>query len=294
MGGVRRALRGAWTLLPRQLDFVRFNQQPTATPAPRRSPTERVRLLEETLEEYLDTLGPWHHRTIAARNNLAAAYVQRGRNADAAAEFERALADCRQVLGEGTQQTDVIAENLAYCYEDATRWDDAAALWEKLVQYRTSRLGTTAQETVTARTGLAHAYRRTGQVDAAVAHAERAVDDAESADGARVEQLRIGLARAYRDAGQLDAGIRQLRMVYARRRQRLGSAHADTLGLRHRLGRWQHKAGHSEEAASTLHGAYRVALSASGDPEIRLITLRLRRDLARTHRELGRDLGDLR
>jgi ATP/maltotriose-dependent transcriptional regulator MalT len=105
--------------------------------------------------------------------------------------------------------------------------------------------------------------------------------------GEQAESLRIGLARAYREAGSLDAALRQLRMVLAQRRNRLGAVHADTLALRHRLGQWQREADRSTEAVETLRTAYRDALSAAGDPEIRLLALRIRRDLARAYRGAG-------
>lgn len=285
-----RALQRAGRWLPRQVGSdTALPSSSRPYPAAGRTPAQRATRLEQVLNEYLDTLGARHHRSIAARNNLAAQYSQLGRTEAAVAEFERALADAREALGDRDPQSDVIRENLAYCYEDARRFGDAAALWEALVQQRSQNFGARAVETVNARASLAAAYGKTDQLEAAVAHAERAVEDATLLSGERLEQLRIGLTRAYRDAGQIDAAVQQLRMVLAQRQHRLGAAHADTLALGHRLGRLQLEAGRSEDAATTLRGAYKDALSASGDPEVRLLALKIRRDLARSYRSAGRD-----
>ncbi|RCV52465.1 tetratricopeptide repeat protein [Marinitenerispora sediminis] len=259
-----------------------------AAPGSGATPAQRAAWLERTLHEYVDTLGADHPRSIAARNNLASKYAQIGRRTAAIEQFERALADSVSALGEEHPQTDVIRENLALCYEDAARYADAGAQWEVLLQQRQQRLGASAAETVTARTRLAYAYRRTGRSDAAIAHYERAIEDSTGAASEELENLRIGLGRAFRAAGRHDDTVQQLRMVLAQRRRRLGGRHHDTLVIHHQLGRAYRDAGRDPEGIEALEATYRNCLSAAGDPEVRMLAMRVRRDLAGAYRAVGR------
>ncbi|MFD0776294.1 tetratricopeptide repeat protein, partial [Streptomonospora algeriensis] len=243
-----------------------------------RTPAMRAAALEEILEEHFASLGSEHPRTIAARNNLASKYAQIGRRGAAVAQFEQALSDAVVTYGENHQQTDVIRENLAWCYEDSGRHADAAEQWEALLKRRDEHLGPVAADTVTARSRLAINYRKSGRYDAAIAHYEKAIEDA-GVPEAR-EDLRLGLSLAFGALGRDEDAIQQLRMVLAQRRRRLGTRHLDTLLVQHRLGRAYTQADRLEDAVDTLRGAYLNGLYASGDPDVRMLTLRLRRDLA--------------
>ncbi|WP_394330061.1 tetratricopeptide repeat protein [Marinactinospora thermotolerans] len=257
-------------------------------PPPGQTPAQRAAWLERVLHDQIERFGAQHPRTIAARNNLASKYAQIGRRSAAIEQFEVALADSVAVLGEEDDQTDIIRENLAWCQEDAGRFHDAATNWEVLLQQRLQRLGPTAVETVTARTRLASAYRRTGRPDAAIAHFERAIEDSTGASAEETESLRIGLALALRGSGRFDEAIPQLRMVLAQRHRRLGARHYDTLAIHHQLGLAYLQASRPGEAVETLERAYRNCLAAAGDPEIRLLTMKVRRDLAGAYRVAGR------
>ncbi|MUL43497.1 tetratricopeptide repeat protein [Streptomonospora sp. PA3] len=243
-----------------------------------RTPALRAAALDEILQQHIASLGSDHPRTITARNNLASKYAQIGRREAAVAQFEQALADAEAAYGQAHEQTDVIRENLAWCYEDAGRHGEAAEQWESLLKRRDEHLGPVAADTVAARSRLAINYRKSGRYEAAIAHYEKAIEDA-AVPEAR-EDLRLGLSLAYASAGRDDDGIQQLRMVLAQRRRRLGSRHMDTLLVQHRLGRAYTQAGRLDDAVETLHGAYFAGLSAAGDPDIRMLTLRMRRDLA--------------
>ena len=89
-------------------------------------------------------------------------------------------------------------------------------------------------------------------------------------------------------AGRYEEAISQLRMVLAGRRRRLGKGHLDTLAVHHRLGRSHTQAGRPDHAVEVLREAYRAALNSSGDPEVRRLTVRLRRDLAGAYNAAGR------
>ncbi|GAB3445215.1 hypothetical protein GCM10027570_15050 [Streptomonospora sediminis] len=283
------SLLAIWRSLLRKTGFAPADPATATRAADReqgRTPALRAAALEQTLHEHVASYGSADPRTITARNNLASKYAQIGRRAAAVAQFEQALEDAVSAYGEAHQQTDVIRENLAWSYEDAARHGDAAEQWETLLKRRDEHLGPVAGDTVAARSRLAISYRKSERYDAAIAHYEKAIEDA-GVPEAR-EDLRLGLSQAYSSVGREDDGIQQLRMVLVQRRRRLGSRHLDTLIVQHRLGRAYTHAGRLEEAIETLRSAYFNGLGAAGDPDIRMLTLRMRRDLASALSALGR------
>ncbi|MBB6171296.1 tetratricopeptide (TPR) repeat protein [Nocardiopsis mwathae] len=283
-----------WRALLRKTRFVSSETRANGAPSPVRVPTEgpgqtpalRAASLERTLKDHIERLGTEDPRSITARNNLASKYAQIGRREAAVAQFELALDEAARAFGEDHPQTDVIRENLAWSYGDVGRHADAAEQWEALLKHRHENLGPVAADTVTARSRLAVSYRRSGRHDAAIAHFERAIEDAAVPEDR--ENLRLGLSLAYNAVGRFDDTIQQLRMVLAQRRRRLGSRHLDTLVIHHRLGRAYTQAGRSAEAVETLQAAYRNALAEAGDPEIRMLTMKMRRDLAGALSACGR------
>ncbi|WP_412759342.1 tetratricopeptide repeat protein [Nocardiopsis rhodophaea] len=283
-----------WRSLLRRTGFVSadtpIGENPVTVrvpaPDPGETPALRAASLERTLNDHLDELGAEDPRSITARNNLASKYAQIGRREAAVAQFELALEQAVRVFGDDHAQTDVIRENLAWSYGDVGRHADAAEQWEALLKHRQEHLGPMAADTVAARSRLAVSYRRSGRHDAAIAHFERAIED--SAVPEDRENLRIGLSLAYSGVGRFDDTIQQLRMVLAQRRRRLGNRHLDTLVIHHRLGRAYTQAGRSAEAVETLQAAYRSALAEAGDPEIRMLTMKMRRDLAGALSACGR------
>ncbi|MEU3306404.1 tetratricopeptide repeat protein [Nocardiopsis sp. NPDC006832] len=247
---------------------------------------KRAVVLERTLQSLVERLGTEHPDTITARNNLATKYAQMGRRQAAVQQFELALAEAVSVYDEEHPRTEIIRENLAWAYEDAGRPADAAGQWETLLCQREGQFGPADEDTVEARMRLAVCYRRSGRLDASVAHYERAIEDVASTK--RREELRLGLSAAQSMSGRYEEAISQLRMVLAARRRRLGKGHLDTLAVHHRLGRSHTQAGRPDEAVEVLREAYRVALNSSGDPEVRRLTVRLRRDLAGAYNAAGR------
>ncbi|MBB4932157.1 tetratricopeptide (TPR) repeat protein [Lipingzhangella halophila] len=250
------------------------------------TPAMRAAALERTLQQAVDAYGSADPRSITARNNLAGKYAQIGRRAAATSQFEQALTDAVVTFGDDHEQTDVIRENLAWTYEDAGRFDDAASQWESLLSNREQSLGSTAGDTVTARARLAQCYRRSGRPDAAIARFEQALEDSSSAE--ERDGLRLGLSMALTAAGRHNDAIHQLRIALAHRQRRLGSRHHDTLMVHHRLGRAYTQAGRANEAVDTLRLAYRHGLAVAGDPDIRVLTMRMRRDLAGALSAAGR------
>ncbi|MEV2277303.1 tetratricopeptide repeat protein [Nocardiopsis sp. NPDC049922] len=256
-------------------------------PAPTaQSGGRRAASLERTLQSLVERHGTEHPDTITARNNLATKYAQMGRRQAAVQQFQLALGEAVSVHGDEHPRTEIIRENLAWALEDAGQPTEAAAQWEILLREREEQFGPADEDTVEARSHLAACYRRDGRLDAAIAHYERAIVDVATTE--RREELRLGLSMALSLAGHCEAAIGQLRTVLLARRRRLGKGHLDTLGVHHRLGRAFTQAGRPDEAVEVLRDAYRVALNSSGDPEVRRLTLRLRRDLAGAYNAAGR------
>lgn len=274
-------------ILPGGIDTARADSAPP--PVVGATPTARAAWLEQQLQEYEDTLGARHHRSIAARNNLATKYAQVGRRQEAIGQFERALTDSVAVLGAANSQTDVIRENLASTLDDVRRYPEAAEHWLELLRQREEAAGAEDAATVHARGRLATAYRKTGQLDSAVVHFERALTDSPETSGERAESLRVGLALTHRAAERYEAAAQQLRIVQAQRMRRLGPRHVDTLTVQLHLGRLQLTAQRLAAATRTLERAYGEGLTASDDPDVRVLTMRLRRELAQAYRATGRD-----
>ncbi|RNL85039.1 tetratricopeptide repeat protein [Halostreptopolyspora alba] len=250
------------------------------------TPAMRAAALERTLQETVEVHGSTDPHSVTARNNLASKYAQIGRRAAAISQFETALADAVAAFGDDHEQTDVIRENLAWSYEDAGRFDAAAGQWESLLSHREQSLGSTAGDTVTARARLAQCYRRSGRPEAAIARFEQALEDSSAPE--ERDSLRLGLSMALTAAGRHNDAIHQLRIALSHRQRRLGHRHHDTLVVHHRLGRAYTQAGRMAEAVDTLRLAYRHGLAAAGDPDIRVLTMRMRRDLAGALSAVGR------
>ncbi|GAA3973343.1 tetratricopeptide repeat-containing protein [Thermobifida alba] len=251
-------------------------------------PPERTAALERALAECAEQRGQDHPDTIAARNNLAGRYAATGRRDAALAQFERALDDAVRVLGEQHPLTEVIRENLALCHEDAARFAEAAHHWQLLLDQRTARLGRHATDTLLTRARLAAACRRTGRLAEAAEHYRGVLEQHSAFSAEEVEAWRLGLALTLRRAGRADEAREQLRTVLSQRSRRLGARHPRTLAVHHQLGLAYAHAGRPEEAARVLREAYLRCLAAAGDPDVRLLSLRIRRDLAAAYRAAGR------
>ena len=107
-------------------------------------------------------LGPDHPDTLSAQNNLALAYQQKGRAAEALALFERALAGRERVLGVDHPDTLSSQSNLAIAYQEAGRFAEALALFEQTLAACARVLGPDHPKTLISRANLASAYRDAG------------------------------------------------------------------------------------------------------------------------------------
>uniref|UniRef100_UPI000584E98C tetratricopeptide repeat protein n=1 Tax=Nocardia testacea TaxID=248551 RepID=UPI000584E98C len=78
---------------------------------------EAIPLLERTLADCEQALGPDDPNTLSSRNNLAGAYKLAGRTAEAIPLLEQTLADCKRILGEEHPNTRMVRRNLSAVLE---------------------------------------------------------------------------------------------------------------------------------------------------------------------------------
>ena len=119
--------------------------------------------LSDAVDLLDETLGPDHPRTLAARNNLAAAYRSAGRLDQAIDLFEQTLTDSLRVLGPDHPHALAARNNLADAYWSAGRLDQAIDLFEQTLTETLRVLGPDHPNTRIFRDNLVDAYRAVGR-----------------------------------------------------------------------------------------------------------------------------------
>ena len=183
-------------------------------------------------------LGADHPDTLAAHMNLAYAYRDAGRLAEAIPLFERTLADCEQILGDTHPNTLTLRNNLATAYQAAGRLAEAIPLFERTLADRERVLGDTHPDTLISRNNLADAYQAAGRLAEAIPLVERTLADREQILGdthPNTLASRNNLATAYQAAGRLAEAIPLYERTLADREQILGDTHPNTLTSRNNL-----------------------------------------------------------
>ena len=140
-----------------------------------------------------------------SRGNLAVAYREAGRIAEAIPLFERTVAARERVLGADHPDTINSRNNLAAAYREAGRVTEAIPLVEQTLAARERLLGADHPSTLNSRNNLAAAYREAGRVTDAIPLFEQNLAACErllGADHQRTIGTRNNLAVAYRDAGR--------------------------------------------------------------------------------------------
>ena len=111
-------------------------------------------------------LGPGHPDTIRAQNDLALAYREAGRVAEAVPLLERALAAEEQLLGAGHPSTLASRNNLGSAYRATGRPAEAVALFEQNAAACEALLGADHPKTVASRHSLELARQESAQAAA--------------------------------------------------------------------------------------------------------------------------------
>ena len=194
-------------------------------------------------------LGAGHPDTLTAQNNLAAAYRDAGRLAEAIPLFERTLAARERLLGPDHPSTVNSVGNLANAYRDAGRLAEAIPLFERALTARERLLGSDHPGTLRFRNKLASAYRRTGQVGKAIPLAERILASRErmlGADDPKTLAARNNLAAAHLEAGMAAEAVPPFEQTLATCERQLGADDPRTRATRNNLARARREAGPAE------------------------------------------------
>jgi tetratricopeptide (TPR) repeat protein len=219
---------------------------------------QAVELGESLVADCERVLGADHVDTLAARGNLANAYLDAGRVAEVVPILEGTLADFERLLGPDHPDTLTARGNLALAYRDAGRIVEAVLVQEQALADRERVLGADHVDTLAARGNLANAYLDAGQIAEAVPLLERALADFERVMGAGhsfTEDYRARLAFAYQRAGRVTEAIALYGRALAVFERLLGDDHPDTLAARADLALAYRDAGRSAEAVLLLEQA---------------------------------------
>jgi hypothetical protein len=180
-------------------------------------------------------LGPDHPDTLAAWNNLALAYQEAGRTAEAIRLHERALAGRVRALGAEHLDTLASRNNLAIACQQVGRTAEAIRLHERALAGRVRALGPGHPDTLASRNNLAIACQQMGWADEAITSFRRALAGRERMLGpGHPDTLasRNGLAAAYLEVGWADQAITLFEQVLAGRVRVLGPGHPSTVSSR--------------------------------------------------------------
>jgi tetratricopeptide (TPR) repeat protein len=122
------------------------------------SAEQAIAVGEPLVEDYERLVGN-HPSTLAARNNLAAAYRTAGRTSEVIPLLERTLSDRERLLGPDHPDTLASRNNLGNAYRTAGRVAEAIALHERTVADMERLLGPDHPSTLISRSNLALAYQ---------------------------------------------------------------------------------------------------------------------------------------
>ena len=198
------------------------------------SPAQAIPVGERLLADQEQALGPDHPDTLAARNNLAAAYRVAGRTSEAITLYEQNLAARERILGPDHPATLLSRNNLAEAQQVAGRTGEAIPLHERVLAARERIQGPDHPDTLTSRHNLAAAYRVAGRTAEAITLNEQVLAARERILGPYhpdTLRSRNNLAEAQQAVGRTGEAITLYEQVLAARERIQGPDHPDTLTL---------------------------------------------------------------
>ncbi|MFI9453528.1 tetratricopeptide repeat protein [Amycolatopsis sp. NPDC052450] len=209
----------------------------------------------ETAAQAQRLLGHDHTDSLVARGNLASAYRQAGRPADALAIQEQVVPDFVRVLGQDHPRTLAAWAVLAHVLHETGRTEDAIAIQERVVTDSIRLWGKDHPDTLTARTNLAVSYLRTGRAAKTITMLEQVVIDSERLFGElhpNTLTARSRLANAYWKARRTTDAITIEEQIVTHSEQLRGKDHPETLAARADLAVSYQQAGLTGKAISLL------------------------------------------
>jgi tetratricopeptide (TPR) repeat protein len=196
-------------------------------------------------------LGPEHPRTLAMRDQLAAACEDAGRLDEARELILISLAEREQVQGPDHPGTLTARTTLARIYRATGMYEPAIDVYGRVLADREWVLGPDHADTLGVRSQLAGTYLLAGEADQAIALYQRNLADWEQVAGPEhpdvlAESLNLG--RAFQQASRTDEAIAIFVRVRKIREATLGQDHPDTMTAVGQLALAYRAAGRQKEA----------------------------------------------
>jgi tetratricopeptide (TPR) repeat protein len=215
------------------------------------SPPHAIVVGEALIADLTRVLGTDHPDTLGAQNDLASAYLDAGRAAEAIPLYEQTLTAQERVLGPDHLETLAARHNLAEAYREAGRAAKAIPLYEQARAAYERVLGPDHPITLLIRNNLALAYKQADPTANMIPLHEQVLADRKRVlgpDHPDTLRSRNNLAVAYWEAGRAADVIPLFEQLLADRERVLGHDHPDTLGSRYNLGLVYSDAGRAADA----------------------------------------------
>ena len=217
-------------------------------------------------------LGPDHLRTLAMRDQLAAACEDAGRLDEARELILISLAEREQVQGPDHPDTLTARTALARIYRASGMYEPAIDVYSRVLADREWVLGPDHADTLGVRSQLASTYLLAGEADQAIALYQRNLADWELVAGPEdpgvlAESLNLG--RAFQQSNRTDEAIAIFVRVRKIREAALGQDHPDTMTAVGQLALAYRAAGRPKEAIALYRGvlASREAVLGTDHPD---------------------------
>jgi tetratricopeptide (TPR) repeat protein len=184
-------------------------------------------------------LGPGHPDTLAAGEQLAAAYLAAGQVAEAVSQFRWVLAERVRVLGPDHPSAIAARRDLGHALVAASQFSDAVTVRARVVGDYERVRGPDQLETLGARDELAAACHAAGQPADAISLYRRTLASRERTQGLQHPDTMTTcqkLADAYLADDNIKAALVHYKRVLADRERVLGPDHLDTIAVRGTLG----------------------------------------------------------
>jgi eukaryotic-like serine/threonine-protein kinase len=200
-------------------------------------------------------LGPDHLDTLDSRNELALAYQEAGRMAEAITLHEATLKLFESKLGPDNPDTLLVRNNLGAAYLYAGRTADAVTLHEATLKLFESKLGPNHPGTLLSRHNVGVAYLQAGRTADAITVLEATLKlrvPHLGPDHPDTLQSRVNLGVAYLYSGRTADAVTVLEATLKPLESQLGPEHPSTLINRGNLARAYRAAGQADRAVPIL------------------------------------------
>ncbi|MFJ5632998.1 tetratricopeptide repeat protein [Streptomyces goshikiensis] len=200
--------------------------------------TRSLTYIQRSLASLERTVGAEHHDTLAARTNLAQAYVLAGDPKRAAPLFEQLLADSVRLLGEDHPDTLTARNNLAQAYQLVGNPKQAIPMLERTLADSVRVSGQDHPSTLVAQSNLAGAHMLAGSLRQAIPMFEQTLADSLrilGEDHLGTFSTRNNLAATYHAAGDVKRATQLYEESLSIGVRVLGDDHPNTLTARNNL-----------------------------------------------------------